>query len=104
MAGSAATVQSRAMKMASEKSALLFPLSVAWALSGIGCTSPSPPAAFAPQTSIDEVSYWDGDDMIGSSSIRISLSEQRAYFYKGGQLAGVSLISSGREGLDTVTG
>ncbi len=34
----------------------------------------------------------------------ISLSEQRAYLYKGGQLAGVSLISSGREGLGTVTG
>jgi len=42
--------------------------------------------------------------MSGSPSIRISLSQQRAYFYKGGKLAGVSLISSGREGLDTVTG
>lgn len=42
--------------------------------------------------------------MTGAASVRISLSEQRAYFYKDGQLAGVSLISSGREGLDTVTG
>lgn len=42
--------------------------------------------------------------MTGSASVRISLSEQRAYLYKGGQLAGVSLISSGREGLGTVTG
>jgi lipoprotein-anchoring transpeptidase ErfK/SrfK len=42
--------------------------------------------------------------MFGSPSVRISLSQQRAYLYKGRQLAGVSLISSGREGLDTVTG
>lgn len=42
--------------------------------------------------------------MAGSPSVRISLSEQRAYFYKGDQLAGMSLISSGREGHDTVTG
>ena len=42
--------------------------------------------------------------MSGAPSIGISLSEQRAYFFKGGQLAGVSLISSGREGLGTVTG
>ncbi|MDI1310664.1 L,D-transpeptidase family protein [Prosthecobacter sp.] len=49
-------------------------------------------------------SFWDGDSMRGSPSIRISLSQQRAFFYKGGQLAGVSPISSGREGLDTVTG
>jgi len=52
----------------------------------------------------DTVSYWDGDGMTGSPSVRINLSEQRAYFYKGGKLAGVSAISSGREGLNTVTG
>lgn len=42
--------------------------------------------------------------MEGTPRVRINLTEQRAYFYKGGQLAGVSLISSGREGRDTVTG
>ena len=42
--------------------------------------------------------------MTGAPRVRISLSEQRAYFYKGEQLAGVSLISSGREGYGTVTG
>ena len=52
----------------------------------------------------DNVSYWDGDQMKGPPSVRISLSEQRAYFYKGGQLAGVSWISTGREGRNTVTG
>ena len=52
----------------------------------------------------DDVSYWDGDSLQGSSSMRIDLGEQRAYFYKGGQLAGISVISSGREGFDTPTG
>lgn len=42
--------------------------------------------------------------MTGPVSVRIVLSEQRAYLYKGGQLAGVSLISSGSEGMNTVTG
>lgn len=63
----------------------------------IGSTRPGTPG-------YDNVSYWDGDSMTGPPSIRISLSEQRAYFYKGDKLAGVSWISTGREGLNTVTG
>jgi lipoprotein-anchoring transpeptidase ErfK/SrfK len=53
---------------------------------------------------VADESFWNGDSMMGSPSIRISLSQQRAFFYKDGQLAGVSLISSGREGRNTVTG
>ena len=52
----------------------------------------------------DNVSYWDGDSMSGSPRIRINLDEQKAYFYKGDQLAGVSMISTGREGFDTPRG
>jgi hypothetical protein len=52
----------------------------------------------------DTVSYWDGDHASGSPSIKISLGEQRAYFYKGGQLVGISQLSTGREGLDTPVG
>lgn len=52
----------------------------------------------------DNVSYWDGDGAPGSPAIKIKLGEQRAYFYKGGQLVGVSVISTGREGFDTTTG
>jgi len=55
----------------------------------------------APQ---DSVSYWDGDGMPGKPSIKIKLSEQRAYFYKSGQLVGVSQLSTGREGLTTPSG
>ena len=52
----------------------------------------------------DKVSYWNGDGLSGRSSIKISLGEQRAYFYKGGKLAGVSIVSTGREGFDTAPG
>ncbi len=55
----------------------------------------------APQ---DTVSYWDGDGVPGKPSVKISISEQRAYFYKGGELVGVSQLSTGREGLGTPTG
>jgi hypothetical protein len=52
----------------------------------------------------DTVSYWDGDNASGSPSVKISLGEQRAYFYKGGVLVGVSQLSTGREGLNTPLG
>jgi L,D-transpeptidase catalytic domain len=52
----------------------------------------------------DTVSYWDGDNVSGSPSVKISLGEQRAYFYKGGVLVGVSQLSTGREGLNTPLG
>jgi hypothetical protein len=52
----------------------------------------------------DSVSYWDGDNVSGKPSIRISLREQRAYFYKSGVLVGVSQLSTGQEGLNTPSG
>ena len=52
----------------------------------------------------DDVSYWDGDGVSGPPSIRISLSDQRASFYKGGELVGESVISTGREGFNTPSG
>jgi lipoprotein-anchoring transpeptidase ErfK/SrfK len=66
-----------------------------------GIYGPGPVSAGAPQ---DNVSYWDGDDMGGKPSVKISLGEQRAYFYKGGKLAGISQLSTGREGLNTPIG
>jgi L,D-transpeptidase catalytic domain len=56
------------------------------------------------EPSFDNVSYWDGDGVQGSPKIVIRLDHQRAYFYKGGQLVGVSAISTGREGFNTVRG
>ena len=52
----------------------------------------------------DTVSYWDGDSVSGSPSVKLSLGEQRAYFYKGGVLVGVSQLSTGREGRNTPSG
>ncbi len=61
-------------------------------------------ATYQPDQGIDNVSFWDGDGVSGSPRIHIRLSEQRAYFYKGNQLVGVSMVSTGREGYDTPTG
>ncbi len=52
----------------------------------------------------DTVSFWDGDGVPGAPHVEVRLSEQRAYFYKGDQLVGVSQVSTGREGHDTPTG
>jgi lipoprotein-anchoring transpeptidase ErfK/SrfK len=49
-------------------------------------------------------SYWEADEMRGRPSIKIDLGDQMVYFYKGGELAGASPISSGREGYDTRPG
>ncbi len=58
----------------------------------------------APSAPNDTVSYWDGEGVPGKPSVKISLSEQRAYFYKGGQLVGISQLSTGREGKNTPIG
>jgi len=58
----------------------------------------------AASTLEDKNSYWDGDGVEGAPSIVIDLSDQKASFYKGSKLVGVSAISSGREGFGTPTG
>ena len=68
-------------------------------LGGVYGNNPVSPSA--PQ---DSVSYWDGDGVPGKASIKIRLGEQRAYFYKSGQLVGISQLSTGREGLATPSG
>ncbi len=61
----------------------------------------SAPTSGAPR---DSVSYWDGDNIGGKPTVKISLSEQRAYFYKNNMLVGISQLSTGREGLNTPVG
>ena len=55
-----------------------------------------------------QVTTWFDDEAAvntsGAPSIRVDLSEQRAYFYKGGTLVGVSRISSGKSGYRTPKG
>ena len=57
-----------------------------------------------PMSEMDNVSYWDGDSVSGKPSVKISLGEQRAYFFKNNELVGVSLVSTGREGYGTRPG
>lgn len=52
----------------------------------------------------DDISYWDGDGVSGKPLIKINRSQQKASFYKGGVLVGVSRISSGNEDHDTPKG
>lgn len=52
----------------------------------------------------DDVSYWDGDSATGSPLIKINRGQQKAFFYKGGVLVGISRISSGTEDHGTPAG
>jgi lipoprotein-anchoring transpeptidase ErfK/SrfK len=52
----------------------------------------------------DEIFYWHGTGSEGEPRIVIDLDQQRAYFYKGDQIVGVSVVSTGREGYDTPPG
>ena len=58
----------------------------------------------ASQTLAHEQGYWDGDAVEGAASIKISRSEQKAYFYKGSQLVGMSPVSSGKSSHATPAG
>jgi len=63
-----------------------------------GPARPQPGGGSHPAPAIpDDISYWDGDGATGSPLIRINRSQQKAFFYKGGVLVGVSRISSGNE-------
>ena len=102
------------MKFSAKRALPLFG-AAAFSIALIGCESqeayqtqylggvygPSPVSTGAPQ---DNVSYWDGDASAGKPTVKISLGEQRAYFYKSGQLVGISQLSTGREGLNTPSG
>lgn len=52
----------------------------------------------------DDVSYWEGDGVSGAPLVRINRRQQKAYFYKGGTLVGISRISSGKEDTGTPPG
>lgn len=53
---------------------------------------------------VDDGSWWRGHGVEGKPSMKISLSEQKVYFMKGGLVVGMSPISSGREGYGTTAG
>ena len=76
-------------------------------LAGIGkpIHRPSSGGSSHPAPAIpDDVSYWEGDYAQGPSLIKINRTHQKAYFYKGNKLVGVSKISSGKEDSGTPPG
>jgi hypothetical protein len=83
---------------------LVAQVASALVLTGCASTSGHESAAKARKGTVDDVSYWAGDGVTGAPSIVIDLSEQRAYFYKGKQIVGVSQVSTGKEGNDTPIG
>jgi len=48
--------------------------------------------------------YWRGDHVSGRPKIVVQVSEQRAYFYKGKRVVGISTVSTGKRGFDTPPG
>jgi hypothetical protein len=74
---------------------------------GAACTNAPQKKPVAVSTTgkpVVKPSYWNGEGVTGAPSIKIVLSEQRAYFYKGGKLVGESTISSGKKGFETPPG
>ena len=73
-------------------------------LAGCATTPPKKPVATTVKPA-PKHSYWADDKNIkGDPSVRIVISEQRAYFYKGKQEIGESVISSGKKGFETPPG
>jgi lipoprotein-anchoring transpeptidase ErfK/SrfK len=85
---------------------LLYAAMTALLFTGAACSTAGPRKHIAASTTSarPKHSYWTGDGVTGAPSIRIVLSEQRAYFYKGRQLVGESVISSGKKGFETPPG
>jgi hypothetical protein len=74
-------------------------------LVGVGPLQPQTTDFKHPAPAIpDDVSYWDGDHATGDPLIKINRTLQKAFFYKGGVLVGISRISSGKEDGGTPTG
>jgi lipoprotein-anchoring transpeptidase ErfK/SrfK len=76
-------------------------------LSGAACTTvshrrPAPAPSTLPVPA--KASYWHGDSAKGAPSIRIVISQQRAYFYKDSTIVGQSTISTGKKGYETPPG
>src|SRR5712691_6258285 len=71
----------------------------------VGCAEveTKPPATVAPAPT-PPPGYWNGDGIPGSPKIIVSISDQRAYFYKGKRLVGESTVSTGKPGFSTPPG
>lgn len=62
----------------------------------------TPPKPAPPEN--DDFNFWEDDGQGGPARIKLDLSEQAAYFYRGSRLVGRSRISSGKPGKPTPLG
>src|SRR5215212_631407 len=60
--------------------------------------------SFIPPSWYSSGGTWYGDDVPGRAKIVVSVSQQKAYFYKGKHLAGETVVSTGRRGFSTPIG
>ncbi|MBJ06210.1 MAG: hypothetical protein CMO40_03700 [Verrucomicrobiaceae bacterium] len=70
-------------------------------LAGIGASTNTPNG---PQNPAEASKFWDGDSLSGPATIHIVRAEQKAYFYKGDQMAGVTPVSTGSSKYTTPPG
>jgi L,D-transpeptidase catalytic domain len=64
----------------------------------------TPPTTTAPVAPTPPPGYWNGDGISGAPKIVVSISEQRAYYYKGKRLVGEATVSTGKPGFSTPPG
>ncbi len=70
-----------------------------------GCAEMEGPVTSAPEPApTPPQGYWNGDGVPGSPKIVVSLSDQRAYFFKGKHLVGETTVSTGKPGFSTPPG
>ncbi len=69
-----------------------------------GCAELETGPQAGPQPAPVPSGYWQGDGVEGESRIVVSISEQRAYYYKGKNLVGESTVSTGKPGFSTPPG
>lgn len=74
------------------------------ACSHLGVKEPVAPTPPPKPVKVVHETYWEGDGVKGRPSLVISLSDQRAYFYRDEKVVGESPISSGKKGYDTPPG
>ena len=86
---------------------LFFPLFLAGCANRESATSPFFPARNLVEQNgaySDKICYWGDTGSGGKSRIAIDLKKQRAYFYRGDELVGISVVSTGRQGYKTPSG
>ncbi len=73
-------------------------------MSMTSCSVSLPTRPIAEQKNAPELYKWWGDDMKGTPAVKISLNEQKAHIYRGGEEAGWTMLATGKPGHPTPTG